>query len=268
MFGTYIYRPGWNGALRNSIDGSLEPFIERRQNGMLYRPTDIAFGPDGAIYTLGWGGNFHYEKNEEGSWVFRVSHPLGGKSNPSLSTPLAKRTVAQLLEELGSEILPVRRVNAQDELVRRDVVVWDELAKAISEAELSTSQQTWAAWALGRMTGTNTKHAQTFHQWAAPQAHGQHPRVPRNLRVQAIRILASPAQRIKHDKVFLATVKTTLSDPDPRIRFEAIQAIHQANLSHAASEVVKQLSTEEDRIVFYAGWQALRDLAPLETRRL
>ena len=267
MFGTYVFRPGWSGALRASADGSLEPFIQRRKGGMLYRPTDLACGPDGAIYILGWGGNYHYEPGREGSWVFRITHSKADRSDRPQQTPIADRSVAQLLMDLGPGALPARRVNSQDELVRRGVTIRDELVEAISGTKLTTGQQTWAVWALGRMAQPKAGHAETLRQWAAPPAPAATVRVRRNLRIQAIRILATPAHRQEKNEALFAAVTTALRDSDPRIRFEAMQAIHQARLVRATGAVVEQLAREEDRLVSYAGWQALRELAPLKTRR-
>jgi putative membrane-bound dehydrogenase-like protein len=287
LFGTYVYRPNWNGALRTPADGSLEPFMQRSEGGMLYRPTDLEFGPDGAIYTLGWGGHYQYERGKEGSWIFRITHrgadqlvaPVASASDrpnetnqrrPAAAsaasqpeeTPLVDRSVAQLLKELGPEILPARRVNAQDELVRRGEASCDQMVAKISGSGLTTGQQTWAVWALGQMKGTDTAHSEVFRNWASPKA-----RIPRNLRIQALRILGYRARWFSEKEALFAAVKMALPDADPRLRFEAIQAIHQARLTRATGDVVEQLSKEADRLVFYSGWQALRNLAPLEQRR-
>jgi putative membrane-bound dehydrogenase-like protein len=268
LFGTYVYRPGWNGALRTAADGSLEPFMRRNEDGILYRPTDLEFGPDGAIYTLGWGGHYHYEPGQEGSWIFRITwrgHDVSGAPAEFAETghaakPIAKRSVTELVAELGPGALPVRRVNAQNELVRRGDVIGDELATVISGGQLSTGQQTWAVWALGRIR--KTESAKVFRQWVDSES-----RVPRNLRVQSLRILGHRARWFGERTALLATVKKALPDNDPRIRFEALQALHQARLDSAIGAVVRQLARETDRLVFYAGWQALRQLASLENRR-
>jgi len=263
LFGTYVYRPDWNGALRQPADGVLEPFMQRNANGVLYRPTDLEFGPDGAIYTLGWGGQYDYEAGQEGSWVFRITYRGAAKPKRREQVPLSERSVAQLLQELGPEVLPARRVNAQDELVRRGTAIRGELVNAISGTKLNTGQQTWAVWALGRMKSNDAEHWSVFRKWAQPTARG-----PRNLRLQALRILAHRGRWFGEKEALFAAVTKALPDPDPRIRFEAMQAIHQAKLTLATGKLVEQLSIEADRLVFYAGWQALRDLAPVETRRL
>ena len=252
MFGTYVYRPGWRGALR---DGPMEPFMQRGPKGVLYRPTDLEFGPDGSLYTLGWGGGYDYETGKEGSWVFKVSH-RDAKAGGELRNDFTKMTNAELLAELGPEILPARRVNAQDELVRRGAAVREELIEAVSGTGLSKGQQTWAAWALRRIDyGGNVT---TFLRWSNPLY-----RYPLNLRIQALRILGSHPQG---DLNFLKLAAgEALGDPDPRVRFEAVQAIHQSR--GAMTQFLRNLTKENDRLVFYASWQALRDLFPAEQRK-
>ncbi|MDP7018790.1 MAG: c-type cytochrome [Pirellulaceae bacterium] len=281
MFGTYVYRPSWNGALRTSADGSLEPFIQRREGGMIYRPTDLAYGPDGAIYTLGWGGNYHYEKGREGSWLFRVAARGMASGRHSAVSPKAieKQSVTELLGELAAGVLPARRVNAQDELVRRGAAVAQQLTEAIASGRLTQSQQTWAVWALGRVEPPHDTSTRAIQMWAEPPVpervaadgtvKGRDPmrRISRNLRIQSIRILAFRARQFDEREALLSCVKKSLADPDPRVRFAAVQAIHQTRLKAATADVVAQLGDERDRVVFYTGWQALRDLATVRTRR-
>jgi putative membrane-bound dehydrogenase-like protein len=258
LFGTYVYRPEWKGALRVAGKGSLEPFMRRSDGGMLYRPTDLEFGPEGALYSLGWGGNYDYQTGNEGSWIFQITHRDAEPRTHRPTVVIGKMTVAQLVRELGPDVLPARRVNAQDELIRRDVRVRGELIRAISEPGLTTGQQTWAAWTLGRMQ--NSRNDAAFLKWANPTN-----RFPLNLRIQAIRILG---KREATDKDLLSAVaRQAMIDPDPRVRFEGVQAVHQGKSAHAVDQLLGLLSREKDRLVFYAGWQALRDLAPLKKRK-
>ena len=264
LFGTYVFRPGWRGALRSAADGSLEPFIQRRPGGMIYRPTDIEFGPDGAIYSLGWGSNYHYEPGKEGSWLFRVTYK-GAKhvDRHRFDADLGKLTPQQLVSLLGADVLPARRVNAQDELIRR-TSLQGFLAKRIESGELSQSQQTWAVWALGRMTQLSKKHQARLVGWAVPKPKQ---RVARNLRIQATRVLAYRHKKLA-DPLPKSVPTTLLADSDPRIRFEAMQAVLQSGLKAAVPAVVQQLETERDRVTYYSGWQVLRRLLPVQARKL
>jgi putative membrane-bound dehydrogenase-like protein len=259
LFGTYVYRPDWKGALRVAGKGSLEPFMRRSEDGMLYRPTDLEFGPNGSIYSLGWGGNYDYQTGNEGSWIFRITHR---DAKPRANQPtgsLRKMTVARLVRDLGPDVLPARRVNAQTELLRRGDGVRGELIQALSETGLTTGQQTWAAWTLGRMR--NSRSDAAFLKWANLTN-----RYPLNLRIQAIRILGKRQSTDRGQDLLSAVARQAMIDPDPRVRFEGVQAVHQAKSAAAVDQLLDLLSREKDRLVFYSGWQALRDLAPLKKR--
>ncbi len=254
MFGTYIYRPAWKGALRH---GSLEPFMQRAADGILYRPTDIEFGADGSLFTLGWGGNYDYEPGMEGSWIFRVTYEDAKIRRAEVRTDFDRMNVNELIQELGPEALPARRVNAQDELVRRGPKVCRKLIEAIVEQPLSTGQQTWAAWALARLQ--DERMSGVFRSWADSEN-----RFPLNLRIQAIRILATQ-KSIDLSKSPLFS--KFLTDPDPRIRFEGVQHLHQTWKRYPIDPLIDLLATERDRITYYAAWQALRKLASTDQRK-
>jgi len=267
MYGTYVYRPGWDGALRQASDGVVQPLIRRSEGGMLYRPTDLDFGPDGSLYSLGWGGNYHYESGNEGGWVFRLRYRGGSGAAMSkvaevpVGVPSA-RTVTELIQDLGADVIPVRRVNAQDELVRRGAKVRDAIVDRLNNAGLDTGRQTWAIWALGRMEDASGKLSEIFQRIADPAE-----RYPTNLRLQSLRILGDRAARFGEKSALSISATAALRDSSPRIRFEAIQSIRQAGASALAAAIVAILPGEQDRLVFYAGWQALRDLASLSQRR-
>jgi quinoprotein glucose dehydrogenase len=267
MYGTFVYRPGWDGALRQSAGGVLEPLIRRSEGGMLYRPTDLDFGPDGSLYSLGWGGNYHYEPGQEGGWVFRLRYVGGDGSGTALNGPAPKRPVSdlgvdELIAELGPEIVPARRVNAQDELVRRGSAVRAALIERLQAATLDVGRQTWAIWALGRMEDNTGELTAFFRRLADPAE-----RYPVNLRIQSLRILGDRAGRFGARSALTESAAAALRDSSSRIRFEGMQAIRQARAASLAGAVVATLKNEPDRLVYYSGWQALRDLAPVEQRR-
>lgn len=267
MYGTYVYRPGWDGALRQSADNVLQPLIRRSEGGMLYRPTDLAFGPDGSLYTLGWGGNYHYEIGNEGGWVFRLRYvgendSTTKKIEEAPEQLVSAKSVAALLADLGTDLLPVRRVNAQDELVRRGSAVSGIVIEHLLSASLDTGRQTWAVWALGRMEDLSGELSGYFRRFADPSE-----RYPSNLRLQSLRILGDRAARFGEEAALRDRAVEALRDSNPRVRFEAVQAIRQGGAKTLASAVMEMLKQEQDRVVFYAGWQALRGLASMNQRR-
>ncbi len=287
--GTHIYRPRWDGALMRPEGNLLEPFIRsgpslrihiidpyytgsilfpfitRHREQVLYRPTDLEFAPDGSLYICGWGGDYDYEEGAEGSWIFRVTH---GSPRPDW-TPGEKRvrphsewTLNELLADLGPENIPVWRVNAQDELVRRGASVREPLIASLRSGQLSKGQETWTVWALGRVPEKDPAIDLFFEGLAS----GEEP-LSLNLRLQALRILGHRARTLPDGRSLPRTVGEGIHHSHPRIRFETIQAIQQARDGAFAPDLIDRLGNESDRIVFYAGWQTLRHLLPVSQRK-
>ena len=244
---THVYRPEWNGALMRPKGGQWEDFISPRD--AVYRPVDMAFGADGALYVVGWGRGVGVERDAEGEMtnegrVFRIA-PKSMKPLPPLSTtPLAGMSVVELQAEFES-ILPVRRIDAQNELVRRGPTARDELMKGISGSQ---AVETWSLWTLKRLGGDPA----LFVQLATD------PEATLNARLQALRILGAMS----------ATIPTQVfSDKEPRLRFAAVQAVHQARQTDAIDALIALAADEQDRLTYYAVWHALRDLADVEMLR-
>jgi putative heme-binding domain-containing protein len=155
--------------------------------------------------------------------------------------PMRERTVPELIQAFASP-LPVHRIDAQDELVRRGPAVGPELIMSLEGKALSEAQETWTAWALGRMG------PDAFFEKALEKAG--------NLRIQALRILA----RNFPDRL-PAKVRLLTKDADPRIRFEAVQCLWQTRQSSAIPILQEVAAQEQDRLTYYSAWRALRDLA-------
>ena len=100
--------------------GTWVPFVRGGQ--ALFRPTDLQFGPDGALWILGWSSGYGAEWQDgeltnEGR-IFRI---VWDEASPppsiALDHPWSQWTVAELLTEFDA-CVPVRRTNAQEELLR------------------------------------------------------------------------------------------------------------------------------------------------------
>jgi putative membrane-bound dehydrogenase-like protein len=265
MHGTYVYRPTWEGALRMPTNGKWEPFARRGED--LYRPTDMEFGPDGTIYICGWGGDYHYQPGEEGSWVYRIQHqerPLLSRSDwftQKYHVPYSQWTLEQLLDDLGHQTIPVWRVNAHDEIVRRGLSNRAPLIAALENGDLTQGQQTWCIWALGRMGAKDP----VIGSWLTSLAAND--RAKLNLRIQALRILTNWVRDGDRTDPLPDVVATLLTDTAPRLRLEAIQAIWQANQTHLVSQLIDWLPHEMDRLNYYSAWGALRDLTNVSYRK-
>jgi len=258
---TFLWRPRWDGALMRPEGGDWLPFIEGGK--ALFRPTDLEFGPDGALWVLGWGRGYGAEYRDgqfasEGR-IFRVARVGSGgskRSNPPHDRPPARRSVPQWLEAFESP-LPVRRVEAQEELVRRGASVVSALRTALSKPRMPEGRQTWTAWTLGRIAEQDATGDTWFERQAAD------PESPLNLRLQSVRIVAHRRVARLDQEALPAAIVSRLADQEPRLRFATIQALGRVPAASARPGVpslLEALARETDDTVFYAGWQTLRAL--------
>ena len=275
---TFVYRPRWEGALIQPEGGRWQVFAAGggagravadygggRETGAaapaspLFKPVDIVAGPDGALYISGWGEEYgavwkNGEQVNEGR-IFRISWPEAPPADwntPKRGRPAFEWTFKELVGDLGS-LLPVWSVDAQDELVRRGAAIRDELTALLRQGGLSQAQETWALWALGRMAPND----RTIDDWFA----GTGATLSPNARIQAIRIAAHRIREQRRTDTLPAQVVTALQDPEPRVRFAAVQAIAQARQHHLVPQICNLLSQEKDGVIQYAAWQALRQIA-------
>jgi putative membrane-bound dehydrogenase-like protein len=264
---TFAWKPSWDGALLKPAGGTWTPFIEGGKS--LFRPTDIEVGPDGAIWVLGWSRYYGAEPPsalKDGKMINegRVFHvrwkdakPANGIA-PKRKQPLAKWSVTELIEDFDGP-LPVWRIDAADELVRRGTAVKADLLDRLRSGKLSTMQETWTAWTLGRMLPEDAA-VEDYFTSLLESASG----ATLNLRVQAVRILTHRIRQHQQVKALPQAVSKLLRSDEPRIRFACVDAIAQAKQAAFATALVELLADEADRVVYYSGWQALREVQTSE----
>ena len=248
----FVFRPKWEGALMTQ-DGDLERLATAGRSNSLFRPTDIEVGPEGALYVAGWGAQYGsvfapYQggdkkaKANEGR-IFKIWHEPTGLSDDWNSDkrrrPLADWTVGELMDDLSGP-LPVWRVDAQDELVRRGPTVAGELWRRI-DGGLPREVETWALWALGRMEGVPDR---VFAERALAGDRGL------NHRIQCLRILG----RRRADVPAAAS-----RDKEPRVRFAAAQAL--ARRDDSVEALFAAAEGETDRLCRYVIFRALANRA-------
>ena len=281
----YHFPTTWDGAHMQS-DESFETLADagRTQAGdlgykpqegkSLFRPTDIAVGPSGALFIAGWGAHYgsiyapfggaDQKAKKNYGRVFRLFH----KERPLMKRRdwfTAKRkkahaqwTFKELLDDLGKQI-PAWRIAAQDELLGRGAKHRVDLIKAIESGKLSEGQETWAAWTLSRVRGLPSDALYSFGKWSKPTSKSS-----LNLRVQSVRILGE--SRGDESLPFIAA---SLMDKEPRIRFAAAIALRQLkDFKEGTQEPLLAAMTEEnDRVTLYAQWHTLRQILEAGERR-
>lgn len=269
---TYLWRPQWDGAMLRPMGGGFTSFIEGGSS--LFRPTDMEFGPDGALWVLGWSSGYGAEWKDgqlinEGR-IYRVAWK---NAPPADQARLAKHpddlSIDECLQEFDSP-LPVRRINAQDALVQRgkdNNEFHSLLLQRLAQGKLPENQETWTVWTLGR-TPTAATLPEYLHRALQPDS-----KASLNLQVQAVRIMAYRAKQFSQFEGLADCLQVALQHSQPRVRFAGVQAVHEAGLglqnhlslresppSLLVHQLLDTIHNETDSSVFYAGWQALRAL--------
>lgn len=261
---TFAYRPRWEGALMQPEGGAWQEFVTAGR--ALFRPTDMEAGPDGALWVLSWGKLYNRpQKVVRGllgtadaldGRVFRIAWknaPLLNWRTAHRERPPEQWSFAELAEDLGSHV-PAWRVDAQAELLRRGPAVKDDLLRLLGTPDLPPARETWALWTLGRMDDA------ALDAWfAASRA------ASLNRRIQSLRILAHRARTFS--RPLAGGVAEALRDPEPRLRFAAVQAVWQARAAQFTDALQTLAATETDRVTFYSAWGALRDLSSADALR-
>lgn len=259
---TYAWKPSWDGALQRPAGGSWTAFIEGGKS--LFRPTDIEVGPDGALWILGWSKGYGAEWKDgqltnEGR-IFRVAWkgPTAQTiESAQLSKPLSELSVQELILDFASPI-PVRRIDAQDELVRRGPIVKAELIARLNGSQLTEQQETWTVWALGRMVNYEPILEDFLDETLAS------PKTSLNLKIQAIRILAHRYITYGFQRELIASLEKALSHAEPRLRLAAVLAFQETKRTDDLSPLLAQTAVEPDATIYYAQWQTLRALLSTE----
>ena len=242
-------------------DGS--GFISREQTEVIksdhpaFRPIDVRLGPDGALYIADWfnpiiqHGEVDFrdprrDKTHGRIWrVTATGRPLAPRQDYSA---LAPSDLVQLLRE------PEQYTRHQ---ARRALV---ERGEAASLAALEAAT---AALPGGPGTPVDLDFLWTWQSFdkypeklLAKVIGSEDPRI----RAAAVRVLVDDRDR-KPDA--MERIGTMVTDPDPRVRLEAVRALGLfANSPKAAALALKVRNQPMDRWLDYGLWLTLDELAP------
>ena len=264
---THFFQTKWQGAQLTLAGDQYSTLVSG--GDALFKPTDLEIGPDGALYILGWGREYGVQWDDkqrqinEGR-IFRVSWKANQaqaqlkQQHERWNTPLKGWSTTDLIDGLD-DVLPVRRIAAQEELIlRRDGP--NKIYEALNNDSLSAQQTSWAIWAFIRSQYRQDTPNGPFHQLLTTGSAHQRIQALRGLRYVTSRSgnTANPKTRI--DTKTINVLKTSLFDDNARIRFEAHQFI--AGIDHLPPQIRDDLlvaiSNEQDNTCFYASWQVLK----------
>jgi putative heme-binding domain-containing protein len=284
----YAFRRRFAGAqlvLQAASDGAaaapaglaarLEAFADGGK--ALFRPTDLELGPDGALYVTGWGRSYGATHDASGAFtsegrVFRITPPGVSSRSPRIrKVERIRASMGALVAELGHQVAAFR-LAAQDELLRRGRAAVAPLRAALEGGATTPPPtalvETWGTGTLARLEPADLEIDASLARWAQSDDPSRE-----NLRVQALRGLASRARARRDLTALLPVVTSTLTHAEPRLRFEAAQALREAYspdraLPPAVVALVEAAlvaaapvagAARPDRLTFYALWSLARD---------
>ena len=269
---TLVYRKSWKGAWLQA-GGKPEVIAHAgggramsQSRGRSFDPVDIEVGPDGALWISSWGREYgakmvEGQQQNEGRiyrlWPKKMNAEW--RPEPKRAKPLKDWSVPELMADLDSG-LPVWRVNASEELVRRDDKMVGQMQYALRDhIKKSERFETWAGWTLGRLQPHNLRLTALFTAAVRDSK-------SLNFRRQAAAIVAMRLQQ--EDRLNLPdTIRLALEDPEPRQRHAAVLALREAGSAQDIEHLLAVLAKETDRVVYYSAWGALGELLTVPQRQ-
>jgi putative heme-binding domain-containing protein len=216
-----------------------------------FRPIDVKFGPDGALYIADWSNPIiqHGEvdfrdprRDKVHGRIWRVTYKnrplvkslsLPGASNEALLQQLAspngfqREQARRVLTERGPRILPDLRKWTAKQTDEQALLESIWLFKATGDVDIPLLEQLLKS---------------------------RDPRV----RAAATRVLYDSRDQIRGGP---ATVEPLVNDSHPRVRLEALRLLAVSSESRAAEMALRVLNLPMDRFLDYALWLTLNDLA-------
>ncbi|MFT4588466.1 MAG: putative heme-binding domain-containing protein [Limisphaerales bacterium] len=216
-----------------------------------FRPIDVKFGPDGALYIADWSNkiiqhgevDFRDERRDhKHGRIWRISH----KKRPVNKVPdLAKLKNDALLNRLLSPNEFERR-RASRVLTERGVVIAKDLKR----------------WTAKRKNDHDRLRALWMHQ-AIEQVDGQLleqllKSEDGRIRAAAIRVLVDWMDRIDNESELLAGLA---ADEHPRVRLEAVRALGKIPTLDSVNNALGALDQPMDRFLDYGLWLTVNELS-------
>ena len=201
-------------------------------------PTDVTFGPDGALYISDWVDG--WPKSQKGR-IYGIT-----AANESAESKAARAAVAKLLSEgpqkrsdaeLAAQLAHADRrvrLDAQLELAARGDKSFATFSKVANDRKANKLARLHAVWGLTQLGKKNAKAGPVL----AKLLKDSDPEV----RAQSVKGLGD----IKFDKARKA-LEASLADAEPRVRFFAAQSLGKVGDASSAALLIDLLKTNDNK---------------------
>ncbi|MBA4147325.1 MAG: HEAT repeat domain-containing protein [Verrucomicrobia bacterium] len=222
-----------------------------RTTNVTFRPIDVKFGPDGALYIADWSNPIiqHGEvdfrdprRDHEHGRIWRVTakgRPLVPKQN------LTEAKNRALLDNLLSDN-EWTRVQSRRVLTERGQKMQSDLAKWVADqsSEKALLEALWMYQSIDVVEPVLLKRV-----LAAEDG---------RIRAAAVRVLSFWRPRVSDSRRLLALA---VQDSHPRVRLEAVRALGKVPSAHSAELVLSALEQPMDEFLDYGIWLSINELA-------
>jgi glucose/arabinose dehydrogenase/lysophospholipase L1-like esterase len=254
---------GFQGTLQYKMkdDGSgfaadpVEPLLQSSEQA--YRPVDLEFGPDGALYICDWFnplvGHMQHnlrDPNRDHSHgrIYRVHYTKRPLVKPA---KIAGEPIANLLSLLNTEPEERTRYRVRTELATRDTKdVIAETEKWLAKQDKKDAEYQHhvleALWIHQRQDVVNEKLLKQILRSPDYRA-----------RAAATRVLCYWRDRVADP---LALLQVQVNDEHPRVRLEAVRALSFFNTQQAIDVAVESLIHEQDYYLEYTLNETMKTL--------
>lgn len=215
--------------------------------------TDIAFGPDGAIYLSDWVDG--WDGLGKGR-IYRLSDPAHADTpvvqevQQVLASQWSGRTTEQLINHLGHVDRRVR-FEAQWELARRADV--ETLVNVLSDADAASIARLHAIWGADQVARLEVGRRDAVLEAVRPLLEQPD---------ETLRAAAAAVTGERGDVQAVATLRNLLSDPASRVRYFACMSLARLQDPASMGQVIKLLAENknEDPAIRHAGVMYLASL--------
>ncbi len=246
ILGGYINNAVWSVKILDDVAGfrfeDRSPLLTSTNQS--FRPVDVRFGPDGALYICDWFnpiiGHYqasfrHPDRDKKHGRIWRVT----AKDRPLIKSPnLHNATIPQLLDQLKSTDRWARQFAKRVLADRLEKDVTAELTRWTQEPSLSDQ-------ALVEALGVYQSHEVVAPELLRRLAHAETP----GARGYAASVAGSWADRLPET---IALLRVLVRDAHPRVRLQAVVACSYVRSAEAMEVAAMAADFPTDKFLDYA----------------